>query len=143
MLNRYPFWKNLLIVIVLFIGALYALPNLYPKDPAVQVSSTTGEIDPGTQGRIEKALEDEGIAHEPVEQEGDKLLIRLTDEETQLKAADALKLALSSRNVVALNLAHSTPGWLRFVNALPMNLGLDLRGGVYFLLEVDMDAAVT
>jgi preprotein translocase subunit SecD len=141
-MNRYPWWKNLLILGVLLVSALYALPNLYPEDPAVQISHSRGELEPDLARRVEETLAKEQIPVLGLDQEPDKLLIRFHDTGLQLKAADVLKSALGSQYIVALNLAPATPTWLRVLNAHPMHLGLDLRGGVYFLMEVDMQAAV-
>ncbi len=141
-MNRYPLWKNLLVLLVVVIAAVYAAPNLYPEDPAVQVSHESGELDPTLGERLRKRLEEKGLAVKGVEQDAEKLLIRLTNPEDQLEAADLIKAELGRGYIVALNLAPATPAWLRAIDAKPMNLGLDLRGGVYFLLEVDMDTAV-
>ena len=142
MINRYPLWKNLLIVVVLLVSAVYALPNLFPEDPAVQISHTSGELESDLSQRVTDALKEKNMDVKGIEQELDKLLVRVKDTETQLGAADTLKAELDNRHIVALNLAPATPTWLRALNAGPMNLGLDLRGGVHFLMEVDMDAAV-
>jgi preprotein translocase subunit SecD len=142
MMNQYPLWKNLLIAVVLSVSAFYALPNLYPEDPAVQVSHSSGELDPELQQRITELLEGKGIKTVGIEVDPEKLMVRFQDTESQLEAADVLKSELDLRHIVALNLAPATPGWLRALNAKPMNLGLDLRGGVHFLMEVDMDAAI-
>jgi preprotein translocase subunit SecD len=145
MLNRYPLWKYLLILIVLAAGLVYSLPNLYPEDPAVQISSERGDttIDAGELERIQNALRDAGITIKAVERDESSVLIRLDDPDEQLQARDRIAAMLGDDFVVALNLAESTPGWLQALSASPMTLGLDLRGGVHFLLEVDMDAAVT
>lgn len=144
MINQYPLWKNLLIVIVLIVGALYALPNLYGEDPAVQITDArAGELSPVLGETVTKVLEDAGISYKNIESDTRQLLVRFHDEESQLKSVDYVKASLGTRNVVALNLAPATPEWLQSLNALPMYLGLDLRGGVHFLMEVDMDAAVS
>lgn len=142
MLNRYPLWKYLLILAVLAVGVVYALPNLYGEDPALQVSTARGPMDEGVRARVEAALREAGIPYKSVTLEGERLLVRLHDTETQLRARDLLAQRLGERYVVALNLAPATPAWLRALGALPMYLGLDLRGGVHFLMEVDMEAAV-
>lgn len=142
MINQYPLWKYLLILAVLVTGVIYALPNLYGEDPAVQVSSTRSTIGDGTVRAVEDALRQANLAHRPVEISEGRLLVRFADTETQLKAADVLTEALGPGHVVALNLAPATPRWLQKLNALPMYLGLDLRGGVHFLMEVDIDTAV-
>ncbi|QTF93441.1 protein translocase subunit SecD [Halomonas sp. BM-2019] len=145
MLNRYPLWKYLLILIVLAVGLVYSLPNLYPEDPAVQISSASGDttVDEGELERIQGALRDAGITIKAVERDESSVLIRLDDADEQLQARDRIAAMLGDDFVVALNLAESTPTWLQALSASPMTLGLDLRGGVHFLLEVDMDAAVT
>jgi len=142
-MNRYSLWKYILILVVLLIGAVYALPNLYGEDPALQVSGVrSASVDKETMASIEATLKSAKIPIKSMESEQGRLLIRFPDTETQLKAVDYVKSVLGTDYVVALNLAPATPAWLSEVNALPMYLGLDLRGGVYFLLEVDMDAAV-
>jgi preprotein translocase subunit SecD len=142
-MNQYPAWKYLLIIVLLVVGIFYALPNLYGEDPAVQISAARGgEIGDTIQGLVETRLGDAGLASKAVETTDKRLLIRFNNTEDQLTAADLFKDALGDEYIVALNLAPSTPGWLQAINALPMYLGLDLRGGVHFLMEVDMDAAV-
>ncbi len=142
MINRYPLWKNLLIAIVLLVSAVYALPNVFPEDPAIQISHSSGELEEDVEGRVLDVLSDKGIEVKATERDVDNLLVRFLNTEAQLRAADAVKVALGARYIVALNLAPATPGWLRVLQAGPMNLGLDLRGGVYFLMEVDLDAAL-
>ena len=142
-MNHYPLWKNLLIVAVIVFGGLFALPNLFGDDPAVQVSAgRSGKVDLALMGQVETALKAQSVSYKRVEMEDGRLLVRLTDAEGQLKAKDVLSNALNRDYTVALNLAPTTPIWLAAVGAEPMNLGLDLRGGVHFLMEVDMDAAV-
>ncbi|GHB22738.1 protein translocase subunit SecD [Salinicola rhizosphaerae] len=143
MLNRYPLWKYLLILVVCVVGIVYALPNLYPQDPAVQISSTNGSLDSQQLDRIQQALSSDDIAVKSARMTGNTTaLIRLDDAEQQLPARDVIDDMLGDNYTVALNLADSTPAWLTSLSAAPMKLGLDLRGGVHFLLEVDMDAAV-
>ncbi|WP_348815323.1 protein translocase subunit SecD [Halomonas sp. H10-59] len=144
MLNRYPLWKYLLILVVLLVGLVYSLPNLFPEDPAVQISSDRGELSfsQSQQQSLEQALAEADIDVKTVEQEPNSLLIRLNDAEDQIPARDLIAQQLGDDYVVALNLAESTPEWLSSLAASPMTLGLDLRGGVHFLLEVDMEAAV-
>lgn len=142
-MNRYPWWKNLLICIVVAIGLLYALPNLYGEDPAVQISPTrTAVLNQDVYNRVVSRLEAENVSYERLELAENRLLVRFPDTETQLKAADILQETLGRDFVVALNLAPATPRWLRAMNLQPMYLGLDLRGGVHFLMEVDMDAVL-
>ena len=143
MINQYPLWKYLLLVFVLVIGLLYALPNVYGEDPALQISGSRNAIlDTAAKDKVISALEAANIPVKTAELKPDQLLIRFNDTETQLKAVDFVKSALGTGYIVALNLAPATPDWLNKVNALPMYLGLDLRGGVHFLMEVDMQAAV-
>jgi preprotein translocase subunit SecD len=143
MMNQYPAWKYVLIVVVLLTGILYALPNLYPSDPSLQISSRQG--DPVTEPlkqKVKEQLEELGLEYKRIELGEEMLLVRFNDTENQLKAVDPIQLELGDDYVVAVNLAPSTPDWLRSLNAQPMYLGLDLRGGVHFLMEVDMDEAI-
>jgi preprotein translocase subunit SecD len=141
-MNQYPAWKYLLILFVLVIGTIYALPNLFGEDPALQVTSTRGLALPlDMTANIEDALIVEQIDFKDREQVGNHLLYRFNSTEDQLLAADVLKEALGEQYVVALNLAHSTPPALRAIGGKPMTLGLDLQGGVHFLMQVDMDTA--
>lgn len=142
-LNRYPLWKYLLVFAILVIGVLYAAPNLYGEDPAVQISSQDSQKAEGLGKRVEQILQAADLAPMAVESgEDGQVLARFAGENAQLKAADQLKSDLGEGYTVALNLAPATPDWLRKINALPMYLGLDLRGGVHFLLEVDMETAI-
>ncbi|NRB56444.1 MAG: protein translocase subunit SecD, partial [Salinicola sp.] len=143
MLNRYPLWKYLLILIVCVVGVIYALPNLYPQDPAVQISTTNGSLGSQQLDRVTQALAEDDIQVKSAAMTGNNTaLIRLNDAEQQLPARDVVDDVLDGDYTVALNLADSTPSWLTSLSAAPMKLGLDLRGGVHFLLEVDMKAAV-
>ena len=142
MMNQYPIWKYLLLVVVLVVGAIYALPNVYGEDPALQISAgRNASIDEAVRDRLVSTLDTAGITVKQAEVKPGQLLIRFNDTETQLKAVDYVKSELGTNYVVALNLAPATPDWLNSLNALPMYLGLDLRGGVHFLMEVDMEAA--
>jgi preprotein translocase subunit SecD len=142
-MNRYPLWKYLMIAVTLLIGVIYAIPNFFPSEPAVQLSPKLEQaIDPATMQRFEQALQAQGIRFRSSENNGEQALFRFADTDTQLKASEALKAAVGEQFVVALNLASSTPAWLRALYANPMYLGLDLRGGVHFLMEVDMKAAI-
>ncbi len=144
MLNRYPLWKYLLILVVLVAGLIYSLPNLFPADPAIQVSDAHGNaLDERQITRVEEALSERDIAVKAVEENNGQWLIRLQSDDDQLDARDIAAEVLGPNATVALNLADATPGWLQAFSASPMTLGLDLRGGVHFLLEVDMDAALT
>ncbi len=142
MINQYPLWKNLIIVVVLLLGVLYALPNIYGEDPALQITrARAGELDTGMRGSVLATLETADISYKSLESDDQQILVRFNDTDAQLRAVDYIKAALGNAYVVALNLAPATPEWLQSINALPMYLGLDLRGGVHFLMEVDMNAA--
>lgn len=143
-LNQYPWWKYLLIGLVLLWGLIFALPNLFGEDPAVQISGARANIaiDAAFQSRVAALLDTDKLPHKRLERESDRLLIRFSDSEEQLKAADILKDRLGRDYIVALNLASSAPSFLRAMGLNPMYLGLDLRGGVHFLMQVDMDATV-
>ncbi|HKK16952.1 MAG TPA: protein translocase subunit SecD, partial [Gammaproteobacteria bacterium] len=142
-MNRYALWKYLLILFAVVIGVIYALPNIYGSNPALQISSTRGsEVNDLTKLQAQIALDDAGLPVQSMELQENSLLIRFHDEELQLQAQDIVKQALGKGYVVALNLAPATPSWLQALGAEPMFLGLDLRGGVHFLMEVDMDAAI-
>lgn len=142
-MNRYPLWKNLLVLIVLIVAGIYAMPNLFGDDPAVQISAgRASTVDLALVDKAETALKEAGIEYKGAALEDEKLLIRLTSADSQLKAKEVLNQALQDDFIIALNLAPNTPDWLSSLGAEPMNLGLDLRGGVHFLMEVDMNAAV-
>ncbi|SDX44459.1 protein translocase subunit SecD [Marinobacter mobilis] len=145
MLNKYPLWKNLVILFALVIGFIYALPNLYPDDFAVQITGarSSTEVDQRVLDRATSALADAGIAIKSTSLDARNGLIRLNNSDDQLQARRLVQGALSDGYLVALNMAPSTPEWLRSLGAGPMKLGLDLRGGVHFLLEVDMETALT
>jgi preprotein translocase subunit SecD len=146
MLNKYPLWKYLLVLGVVCLGLLYAAPNLYTPDPALQITgeSSAQVIDEATLRRATDALEEAGIDHfgEQVDADGRNALIRLRDRDAQLRAQARVARALGDGFIIALNLAPTTPDWLLAVGAQPMKLGLDLSGGVHFKLEVDVEAAV-
>ncbi len=146
MLNKFPLWKYLLILAVLAIGFLYSAPNLYPDDPAIQISGTSSamRVEQADLDRAARALNDAGIQVKAssVSNQGRAGLLRLVDKEDQLPAKDVVRRALSDEFVVALNLAQTTPEWLSNLGGSPMKLGLDLSGGVHFLMEVDMDKAL-
>ena len=142
-MNQYPAWKYLLIVAAVVTGVLFSLPNLYGEDPALQISGTrTTTIDAAAEEQVLGLLQQNALSYKSTTRDDHALLIRFSDTETQLRAKDIVKETLGGGYVVALNLAPATPAWLRAFNALPMYLGLDLRGGVHFLMEVDMEAAV-
>lgn len=143
MLNRYPLWKNLAIMLVVVFGALYALPNIYGEDHAVQISATRGgEVTTQTLEQVERALQQANIPFRGLTFENSQILVRLESDDDQLAARELLVSELGNQYVVALNLAPATPGWLAAIGGEPMKLGLDLRGGVHFLMEVDMNEAI-
>jgi preprotein translocase subunit SecD len=141
---EYARWKYVVILLVVLLSAFYALPNLYPQDPSVQVTANRGAtVDAGLRQRAGAALQRAGIAPRSVAIGKDgNLLVRLANPDAQTKAADALRAELGSGYVVALNLASTVPDWLRWSGAKPMLLGLDLQGGVHFLMQVDQQAAL-
>jgi preprotein translocase subunit SecD len=141
---EYARWKYVVILLVLMLSVLYALPNIYPQDPSVQVTANRGfKVDPALRQRVETSLKKAGVTIKSVEigQDGN-LLVRLPNPDMQVKAADLLRPELGSSYVVALNLASTVPSWLEAVGAKPMLLGLDLQGGVHFLMQVDQQAAL-
>nr|WP_071995409.1 protein translocase subunit SecD [Pantoea sp. IMH] len=143
MLNRYPLWKYIMLIVVLLVGLLYALPNLYGEDPAVQVTGARGSAaSEQTLGQIQAALKQDNIQSKSVALENGAILARFANGDVQLRARDSISRVLGDDYVVALNLAPATPTWLSKLAAEPMKLGLDLRGGVHFLMEVDMDTAL-
>ncbi len=149
-MNRYPLWKYVTVAIALVLGFIYTLPNFFGESPAVQVSSAkaTLKVDHKTQNRVEEALKAANIAHNGIQLDFNGVKTRFKDTDTQLKAKDALEKAFNPdaadpQYVVALNLLAASPQWLTSLHALPMYLGLDLRGGVHFLLQVDMKGALT
>ncbi len=149
-MNRYPFWKNSLVVIALVLGLLYTLPNFFGEVPAVQVSSVkaTVKVDTALMSRVGDVLKTAGISDNGFFADTNSIRVRLADTDTQLKAKDAIEKALNpdpanASYSVALNLLSASPQWLTNIHALPMYLGLDLRGGVHFLLQVDMKSALT
>jgi len=143
-MNRYPLWKYLIIAIALIIGFLYTLPNFYGEAPAVQVSPlrATSKVDTGLLDKIEQQLKAANIPYAGALLDATSVKVRFQDTDMQLKAKDALTAALGENYVVALNLLSNSPTWLHSIHALPMYLGLDLRGGVHFLMQVDMKAAL-
>ena len=149
-MNRYPVWKYAIILIALLVGAIYTLPNFFGEAPAVQVSSLKAivKVDSTTERRIEDALAAAGIKPETISLDANSVKVRVSDTDTQLKAKDAIQKALipdpgDPSYVVALNLLSGSPKWLSALRAAPMYLGLDLRGGVHFMLQVDMQAALS
>ena len=149
-MNRYPIWKYVIIVIMLLLGTIYSLPNLYGEAPAVQVSpgKATVKLDNASLSKVESLLQAEGLQASMIQMEGHSIKARFDDTTAQLKARDVLEKAFNPNpaepsHVVALNLLPRTPAWLQALHANPMYLGLDLRGGVHFLLQVDMAGALT
>jgi preprotein translocase subunit SecD len=141
-MNQYPLWKYILIMLIIGIGTIYALPNLYGEDPAVQVTSARGfNLPLDLNSTIENSLADEQIAFKSQEQIGNRILYRFNNTEDQLKAAATIQEDLGEQYVTALNLAHATPDGLRAIGGKPLTLGLDLQGGVHFLMQVDMVTA--
>ncbi len=143
MQNHFPVWKNILVILVFGIGIIYSLPNLFGDDPSVQLSSTlTTAISQEQANQVEADIKASAVPAKAFEFKDGRILARFNNTDDQLKVADLLRDKMGSNYTVALNLAPTTPGWLRTLGAEAMYLGLDLRGGVHFLLEVDMDAAV-
>ena len=142
MLNRYPAWKNALILLVVLLGFLYSVPNIYPDDEAIQVSADGVTLSDSDMANITTALEAAQVEFFGEEISEENILIRVNSVEDQLIAKTAIENALTDNYIVALNLAPTTPGWLQSIGAGKMNLGLDLQGGVHFLMEVDMGAAL-
>ncbi|PTA49787.1 protein translocase subunit SecD [Shewanella morhuae] len=143
MLNKYPMWKNIMVVLVIAIGCFYAVPNLFGEDHAVQVVATRGaEVTASTQASVNELLASKGIAVKRSELEKGQLLVRVQNPEQQLLAKEVIADSLGDNFTVALNLAPATPKWLESMGGSPMKLGLDLRGGVHFLMEVDMGEAI-
>src|SRR3954454_10330041 len=149
-MNRYPLWKYAIMLIALLVGLIYTLPNLFGEAPAVQVSSgkVTVKVDPSLKPRVEDILAKAGLKADFVQYDGNSVKARFADLDAQRKAKDALSAALNPdpndpTYIVALNLLSRSPRWLTAMHALPMYLGLDLRGGVHFLMQVDMKAALT
>jgi preprotein translocase subunit SecD len=142
MQNHYPFWKNLLILGIFLISLIYSLPNLFGEDPSVQVSSTSS-LTQEQASKIESTIKTSGVTSKAFEFKDGRILVRFKNTDDQLKIADLLRDQMGGDATVALNLAPTTPAWLQNIGADAMYLGLDLRGGVHFLLEVDMDAAVS
>ena len=143
-MNRYPMWKNIFIAIVILIGFVYTVPNFFGESPAVQVTPTksTSQLDPALLGKVEAIFKAENIPFDGIYLDARGVKARFANTDTQIKAKDVLQSNLGNDYTVALNLLSRSPDWLRSLGAKPMYLGLDLRGGVHFLLEVDMKAAL-
>jgi len=141
-MNQYPAWKYLMILVVVALGALYALPNLFGEDPAVQVTSTRGfELSQNLETTLDDALASEQIRYKSFERFDNRLLYRFSSTDDQTQAAEVMQAAAGDNYVVAINLAHATPDWLRALGGKPLTLGLDLQGGVHFLMQLDMETA--
>ena len=144
MLNRYPLWKNLMVIFLVAIGILYALPNLYGEDPAVQISGTRGqEANSSVLSEVQTVLKENNLATKSIVLENGSILVRFNNTDNQLLAKDKITEKLGTNYSVALNLAPATPKWLSSIGGNPMKWGLDLRGGVRFLMEVDMNSALS
>ena len=143
MLNKYPLWKTLMVVFAVLLGFFYAAPNLYEPDHALQVSATRGaELQVATLDKVNRQLAKHQIDTKSAKLENNQILVRFKDLASQQKAREVVASALGNDFSVALNMAQTTPGWLQAIGAAPLNLGLDLRGGIHFLMEVDMKTAL-
>lgn len=143
MLNKYPLWKNLLLIAMVILAAIYAAPNLYGDDPALQISATgMASLTQTQEQQAKEALKKAKLGYKTIEIDHNQLLIRFYDTDTQLQAKDIVKTTLGENYVVALNLVPATPHWLTVIGAKPMKLGLDLRGGIHFSLDVDINSAL-
>jgi len=144
-MNRYPLWKNVFVAIVILIGLIYTIPNFFGESPAVQITpaKSTTKLDSALLGQVESVFKQENIAYDGVYLDARGVKARFANTDTQIRAKDVLQARLGSDYTVALNLLSRSPDWLRSVGAKPMYLGLDLRGGVHFLLQVDMKAALS
>lgn len=143
LINRYSFWKYLLIIVVILVGFIFALPNLYPEYPAIQViGANATSVDAQVINQVKDALQLENLAYEDAFFQNGSLLIRFSSTDTQFKAKEIIQQDLGDHYLVALNLSPGTPAWLRSLGAVPMKLGLDLRGGVHFLLQVEANAVI-
>ena len=142
--NKFPLWKNLMVLLVVVFGFIYASANLFPPDPAIQLSGQSGamQIDAAVLQKVERSLDEAGIEYFAGETDDESLLIRLRDIDLQLRAKEVIQAEMGGNYIVALNLAPTTPQWLSDLGGKPMKLGLDLSGGVHFLLEVDLDSAL-
>jgi len=142
MQNKYPLWKNLLLILIVIIGLIYAIPNLYSEDPIVQVSSQVAVDPQALENEVQVLLDKAKLSYDKISTTDTGLEVRFDSTDTQLLAFDVIKAGLDKQYTVALNLSSSTPAWLTNIGAEPMKLGLDLRGGVHFLLEVDIDSVI-
>src|SRR5512146_3356488 len=142
-MTDFPRWKYALVAIVLALGLLYASPNVFRPQPAVQISANRGAtVDAALEKKVQATLTQARIPYQEVAIEGDRLLARFANTDVQLRASDTLRLALGDDYTVALNLATTVPSWLQSIGAHAMPLGLDLQGGVHFLMQVDQNAVL-
>ncbi|MDX2165225.1 MAG: protein translocase subunit SecD [Gammaproteobacteria bacterium] len=143
-MNRYPLWKNILLCVIVILGMIYASPNLFGEDASVQISGKHGAlINSSVLTQIENVLSEQKLVYKSASLDSQNILVRFNDTDTQLKASDYIKATLGDDYTVALSLAPATPAWLTAIGATPMKLGLDLRGGVHFLLNVDVDSVIS
>lgn len=143
MQNKYPLWKNLMLIIIAVVGFIYAIPNLYTENPVVQISSETPVDYDELKNQVEGILKKDNSPYKAIIVQSSGVEVVFSSTDAQLLARDNIKNALGSQYTVALNLAPSTPNWLDAIHAAPMKQGLDLRGGVHFLLEVDVDSVIS
>lgn len=143
MQNKYPLWKNLMLILIAVIGFIYAIPNLYTENPVVQISAENPVNADQLKSQIETILSQNKLEHGDIIEQGEGIEVVFKTTDAQLVARDVIKNALGTKYTVALNLAPSTPAWLEAIGARPMKQGLDLRGGVHFLLEVDVDSVIS
>jgi len=142
-LNKFPLWKYLLVLAVVAVGLLYASPNLYGRDPAIQVSGAKGaDVDLSVIDKVNATLKKHNVSVKSTKLEDGQILVRFRNVEEQLKAQDLLRNSLSDDYISAINMAPAQPAWLKAVGGNPMKLGLDLSGGVHFTMEIDMATAV-
>jgi len=143
MQNKFPLWKNILLIVIAIVACIYALPNLYSEDPALQISSEKGADYSQLAQQVKTVLDKDGLSYKNITQDGPGVEVRFNSTDTQILARDAIKNAIDKNYTVALNLLPSTPSWLSAIAADPMKQGLDLRGGVHLLLEVDVDSVIS
>src|SRR5260221_8562100 len=141
-MNRYSLWKYIVVAVAVVVGVLFTLPKVFPEPPAVQVSAPKVKVEAALLGTIEEALKGANIPYRGAVLDATGIKVRFDDTDTQLKAKEVIQAKIGDNYIVALNLLSSSPRWLTSIGALPMYLDLDLRGGVHFLLQVDMNAAI-
>lgn len=143
MINKFPLWKNLLVIAIVLFGIIYSIPNLFGEDPAIQINATKGaSVTQGDADRVLAKIKELGITPKSSELKDDQFVVRFNSEEDEFKAREEAQELLGERFIVAMNLLPSTPKILSAIGAEPLKLGLDLRGGVHFLMEIDMDEAL-